>query len=162
MKNALLFTKLSSIFVSFNSCGWVIKLAAYIEITCISEWKLLENFLRGLENSQIERRKRGQALMHVTSYRSRLFFGKQQQLHELGHFLNSDLNLPVILRQSFATNYRLKLSHGVIEDAPGLQNVGVFLSISLPCCLLCSTGSRRGRTSCSSTNASSLKSTKSG
>ena len=29
MKNALLFTELSSIFACFISCGWVIKLAAY-------------------------------------------------------------------------------------------------------------------------------------
>ena len=35
--NALLFTKLSSIFACFISCGWVIKIAAYIEITGISE-----------------------------------------------------------------------------------------------------------------------------
>ena len=37
MKNALLFTELNSIFARFISCGWVIKLAAYIEITGISE-----------------------------------------------------------------------------------------------------------------------------
>ena len=37
MKNALLFSKLSSIFACFISCGLVIKLAAYIEISGISE-----------------------------------------------------------------------------------------------------------------------------
>ena len=37
MKNALLFTELSSIFACFISCGWVIQLAAYIEIIGISD-----------------------------------------------------------------------------------------------------------------------------
>ena len=42
--------------------------------------------------------------MYVTSYMAKLFFGKPQQLHELGlFFLTSGLSLPVVLRQSLAT-----------------------------------------------------------
>ena len=52
----------------------------------------------------------------------------------------------------------LKLIDGVIKDAPSLQQFSVLLNISPPCCLLCDTGSRRVRTSRSSTDVSSLES----
>jgi len=100
-----------------------------------------------LENSQNWRRKQGQA------YTTRP--------KDLATDCTQRINIvrASYIEISFKT---LKLIDAVVKDASSLQHFSVLFNIFLPCCLLRGTGSRRGRTSRSSTDASSLESTKNG
>ena len=72
--------------------------------------------------------------------------------------------IKIVRRASYAkiSFKTLKLIDGVVKDAPSLHHFSVLFNIFLPCCLLCGTGSRRGQTSRSSTDASSLESPENG
>ena len=100
-----------------------------------------------LENSQNWRRKQGQ--VYTTRPNDQVIVGKESKLYE-----------QVTLK--FRLRLDLKLTDGIVKDAPSIQHFRVLFNISLPCCLFCGTGSRRGRTSRSSTDASSLESPENG
>ena len=104
--------------------------------------KKLKPPLSSLENSQNWRQKHSQ--VYMTRLKNQATVRKESKIVRASY-----------VKISFKT---LKLIDGVIKDAPSLQHFSVLFNISLPCCLLCDTVSRRGRTSRSSTDASSLES----